>query len=361
MKRQRTLCLLLLAVGMLMGGIGLLPALSLAATTVGTPVASPTRIFTGLATVLTVTSQITDDTTNPVIATGVNLLHLDAAGRAIAIVGTMRDDGANGDAVAGDKIFTLRLTRTESAPGELRLQVSAAFQRLLRRVLSSVTVVPIVANTPPVASAGEAIHAVTLVPLFLDGSASFDPDGDEITFHWTLAELPTGSTASIADASRPNPQFIPDLPGPYVFELVVNDGQQASPPARVTVSALTGNAPPNARAGRDQQAHVGTAVRLDGSDSHDANQTPLSFQWSLHTVPAGSTRTNADISSSTSPTPLFTPDVPGTYVLNLRVSNGILTDDATVQVVASQPNVAPNQCRAGCRGSGWTRGHSGWQ
>lgn len=59
-------------------------------------------------------------------------------------LGTMRDNSTNGDGVAGDGAFTLRVTLTEAVPGEVRLQVPAAFRNLVRRVLSGVAVVPVV-------------------------------------------------------------------------------------------------------------------------------------------------------------------------------------------------------------------------
>lgn len=197
-------------------------------------------------------------------------------------------------------------------------------------------------NRPPVARAGHDVHGLTAAPVFLDGSASSDPDGDLLTFHWSLDAAPTGSTATVTDPSRPNPQFIPDLPGQYVFALVVHDGKLDSPPARVTLTATTGNAPPNARAGKAQYARVEATVLFDGSGSSDPELTSLQFLWSFDTVPPGSTLTDTQIVRRDSATPTFIPDIEGTYVLRLRVSDGVLSDVDTVEVFASRPNVGPN-------------------
>lgn len=199
----------------------------------------------------------------------------------------------------------------------------------------------VIVNAPVVAHAGDEANAVTARPIALDGSASHDPDGDLLTFRWTPVQAPQGSTATLSDPLVPNPQLIPDVPGEYVFALVVHDGLAESPPASVAVRALSGNAPPNARAGRDRTALVGTAVSLDGRASHDPNQDALSFRWSLTSIPAGSALTDAAIAGRESPTPQFVPDVPGIYVLTLRVSDGSLTDEDTVQVFADTPNVGP--------------------
>jgi hypothetical protein len=146
----------------------------------------------------------------------------------------------------------------------------------------------------------------------------------------------------MTDPSRPNPQFIPDLSGQYIFSLVVHDGKVASLPARVTLTATTGNAPPNARAGKAQYALVGRTVLLDGSNSSDPELASLQFLWSFDTVPPGSTLTDTQMARRDSAIPTFIPDKEGTYVLRLRVSDGVPSDVDTVEVFASRTNVGPN-------------------
>ena len=147
MRRRNSVNLLTLGLVLVLGQM-VFPAPSVAATSVGKPIATPVSLTVGQAMQVTVTSQVTGDATNPVIATGVNLLRVDASNKVLATIGTMRDDGTGGDATAGDGTFTLRFTTTEPAAGALRLQVSAAFKGLLKRVLSEVTVISIVALDP---------------------------------------------------------------------------------------------------------------------------------------------------------------------------------------------------------------------
>lgn len=106
------------------------------------PMVSPDVIIIGQATALLVTTRAVDPSFVPL---SVNLLRVDNTGRVIAIVGAMHDDGTDGDAIAQDGVFTLQFTVTEPAAGELRLVASAAFPRALRRVLSPMAVVPVVA------------------------------------------------------------------------------------------------------------------------------------------------------------------------------------------------------------------------
>jgi len=72
-----------------------------------------------------------------------------------------------------------------------------------------------------------------------------------LTFDWTTAGVPAGSTAALSDPGRPDPTVVPDLEGDYIFALTVDNGEAASVPDRVTVSATHLDAPPNADAGRD--------------------------------------------------------------------------------------------------------------
>jgi len=57
----------------------------------------------------------------------------------------------------------------------------------------------------------------------LDASESSDPDGDELTFSWTL-ETPDGSNTALSAQTAVDPQFIPDTSGDYTARLEVDDG-----------------------------------------------------------------------------------------------------------------------------------------
>ena len=104
--------------------------------------ASPNIIPSNASTAITITARITDST---LIPNSVNLLQVGPQG-STTILGQLRDDGSEGDAVAGDHIYTI--VHSFAIPtGQIQLQVSAAFAGALRRVLSSS--LPIVALTAP--------------------------------------------------------------------------------------------------------------------------------------------------------------------------------------------------------------------
>ncbi len=187
---------------------GLFSSPSLATPTVGKPVASLSVIPGGQPTTLTVTSTITSLKSDPaLIPNSVTLLLArgDGVKSTTQTVGIMHDDGLAGDTVAGDKIFTLQFTVTEATPGEMRLQVSAALQKELKRRLSGVTTVPI--DTLPVANAGPNQTVPIGTAVTLDGSASSDLDGDDLTFQWTFLSKPANSTAALSSPTAVQPTF----------------------------------------------------------------------------------------------------------------------------------------------------------
>ncbi|RKZ90853.1 MAG: hypothetical protein DRQ40_10535, partial [Gammaproteobacteria bacterium] len=69
----------------------------------------------------------------------------------------------------------------------------------------------------------------------------------------------------------------------------------------------------------DQRVSTGTQVTLDGSDSFDVDGRPLSHEWQFYSRPKDS---HAVLSNANTPTPSFTPDIDGAYVLFLSVDNG---------------------------------------
>jgi len=185
-------------------------------------------------------------------------------------------------------------------------------------------------NNAPVADAGPDQN-VTLPGsvVHLDGSQSYDPDGDPITYQWSFVSVPSGSAANLANAQTANPSFTADAYGTYVAQLVVSDPWTQSSDA-VTVSFA--NVKPVANAGTSQSVNVGQTAILDGSASSDANGDALTYSWSFISMPAGSQATIADPGASNTS---FVPDLAGTYVAQLVVNDGLLNSDpSTVQVQA---------------------------
>lgn len=204
---------------------------------------------------------------------------------------------------------------------------------------ATVTVTVTRANVKPVADAGPDQSVVEGDIVLLDGSGSSDPDGYNLFYRWRFISTPDGSAAHLSDEVAPAPTFTADLPGTYVVGLIVGDGELDSTEDRMTVVAAEANAAPVADAGRDVNAMTGTLVTLDGSASSDANGDPLTYQWRFVSRPDGSTTALVD---ATTASPSFTPDLDGTYVVELVVNDGELDSAGDrVQIVAETVNNAP--------------------
>jgi hypothetical protein len=205
----------------------------------------------------------------------------------------------------------------------------------LNSTTASVQVVASVANAAPVANAGLVQNVTTTSTVMLDGSLSSDANNDVMTFLWVLKNKPANSAAKLEGATTVKPTFIADLAGTYQVTLVVNDGKVNS--AEVTVdivaTAVAVNAAPMAKAGLPQNVIVGSAVKLSGKDSSDANGDPLTYKWSMTSKPANSAVT---LINSSGVDITFTADKPGVYVVALVVNDGKLDSDAsTVSITAT--------------------------
>ncbi|TQV76944.1 PKD domain-containing protein [Aliikangiella marina] len=191
-------------------------------------------------------------------------------------------------------------------------------------------------NNKPIANAGpnQSIETNNLVTL--DGSGSNDADGDSLTYRWSFASVPNGSSIALFNATTVNPTFTPDRAGSYVVQLIVNDGQVDSDAAIVVVDAIEPNNAPVANAGSDQLATVNELVTLDGTASGDPDGDTLSYSWTLVSQPGSTTLNNAN-----SDRPTFTPTQTGQYVAQLTVSDGELSSSDTVTITVEEPNSPP--------------------
>jgi hypothetical protein len=186
-------------------------------------------------------------------------------------------------------------------------------------------------NSKPVAHFGfnQPIYVNQLVEL--DGSQSFDLDNDPLMFKWKLLSKPMNSMASLSGANGAKPSFVADRPGKYVVQLVVNDGKEDSD--TYTQVITTQNSKPVAIAGEDVTVFEGEPVQMDGSLSTDADGSSLVYMWTMTEKPNGS---HANLSGANRINPVFTPDVPGLYTIQLIVNDGeIDSDPDTLDIYAN--------------------------
>ena len=126
--------------------------------------------------------------------------------------------------------------------------------------------------------------------------------------------------SSFFDALGPAPSFnAPQVSAnkSYRFKLVVSDGVLVSIPDTVRINVLNVNKIPVAFAGVDQTVNEGTLVQLDGSLSSDADNEPITFNWTAPTIVV--------LSSSTIKKPTFTAPMvhrDSVVVISLVVNDG---------------------------------------
>jgi hypothetical protein len=201
-------------------------------------------------------------------------------------------------------------------------------------------------NHPPIANAGSDREAEVGVSIPLDGSLSQDPDGDALTFQWTLQGKPAGSSALIADDDQTMAAFSPDIEGTFYLRLEVSDGE-ASASDWVTVNSHPEgtNLSPVCNTNGDQTTDMEVAITVDASGSFDPNADPLSFTWSVITAPSGRP---ASFDDPTAPITRFRPIEPGDYVLQFLADDGAeqCTASVVVTVIDTSPNQVPD-CDAG--------------
>ena len=250
----------------------------------------------------------------------------------------------------------------------IELVVSDGFDRSVPNVITLTAI----ENNIPVADAGPDQTERVERLVTLDGSDSFDLDGDPITYLWSFTAVPTGTTEpEITAATTVNPTFTPTDVGTYRVTLVVNDGEADSEIAIVSIISIV-NTAPIADAGIDQAVMTEVLVNLDGSNSSDINNDVLTYLWSVSSRPAGSAST---LTGAATATPSFTPDANGEYVFSLLVNDGLLySDPDTVTITStgliSYAVVDTNQSTcynsstgstSGCSGVGHDADYAGFQ
>jgi hypothetical protein len=125
----------------------------------------------------------------------------------------------------------------------------------------AVTITVTDVNRAPIADAGPDQMAVPAnSPVTLDGTASYDLDGDSINYSWLQVG---GPAVALSDNTDSMPTFTPGIPDNYVFELTVDDNDLFSVPDTVVINVVNG-APPLAVSDLSVQI-VGDDIQLDWS------------------------------------------------------------------------------------------------
>jgi len=214
---------------------------------------------------------------------------------------------------------------------------------------SLVVVTIYVEDAPPVADCGDDVSGEIDQASTLDGSASYDPEGAELEYSWSISQAPACSemdSDDIHNSATPSASIVPDCDGVYVMGLVVNDGAQWSEYDYCTVDVATENRTPVADAGDtdDLGACADDPMQLNGHGSYDLDGDDLEYQWSVVEVPSDSAADDSSFSDATEPDPYFDWDTRGSYTFQLQVYDGeywSAPDIVTLTINETNENTSP--------------------
>jgi len=169
-------------------------------------------------------------------------------------------------------------------------------------------------NDAPVADAGPDLIGIPAGQVTLDGSASFDPDEDPITFRWTQV---AGPAVSLSGADTATATFTAVKGASYGFHLEVADDRNGKGVDRVTVTTKDGTSEPSFL-----RCQVTPANVVEGETATIAWETRNADELTLSGF--------GDVPLSGSQ--MINPTSSATYTLTATNSFGTLSCPLTVQV-----------------------------
>jgi hypothetical protein len=167
-------------------------------------------------------------------------------------------------------------------------------------------------------------------PLACDVDVDGDIDRNDIALITQARNLPASGPTDPRDPDR-------DL------TITVNDARICTQRCtRAQCAVPPANIAPVANAGADQTAFIGNTVTLNGAASTDVNGDPLTYRWTLASVPTGSVATLVD---PTSVMPSFVADLAGQYRARLIVNDSRVDsapDEVLVTIVPANTRPVAN-------------------
>jgi glucuronoarabinoxylan endo-1,4-beta-xylanase len=156
------------------------------------------------------------------------------------------------------------------------------------------------------------------VEVCFDASASSDPDEDLLTYSWDFGDGNTGSGV--------NPCHTYQSAGNYTVSLIVSDGELTDEALQaITITEEGGNNPPVASISvSTTDAEVNETISFDASASADPDGDALTYSWDFG---------DGNSSNGATATHMFTAE--GVYQTTLTVSDGSLTDMASVDITVT--------------------------
>jgi serine protease len=198
-----------------------------------------------------------------------------------------------------------------------------------------------IVDRPPVAVPNPDFQIGTNLQGTLDATASSDPDGIIVGYHWTQIH---GDPVTILNADTPVATFIaPPTAQFLIFQLTVVD-EHGFTGSAFTVADVFLNLVPVADAGQDRIVRPGATVTLDGSASHDPDGTIVSYAWTTQACLTIAGTCSLTLQGADTATPQFeAPASAGVIIVGLTVTDNagaIATDLITIGMFLQAPTAA---------------------
>ncbi len=225
-------------------------------------------------------------------------------------------------------VFTVTLTATDGAQSD-----TDTTQVLVTATNGTIPGVP---NLPPVARPPLTQQGRQNVSMVFDGTRSFDPNGDNLTFEWDFDEL-DGLTPG-GDAQGAVVSWIYYKAGVYNVTMLVSDDQGGSDSGRTTALVLPDNGtlipgvnvPPVAVAEGDQIGRVDTVFGFSANRSFDLDGDEMVFTWDFNSEDGSAQHIDA-----TGQVVYHTFTEVGLYNVTLRAADPQGEDTDTLRVIVT--------------------------
>jgi len=171
----------------------------------------------------------------------------------------------------------------------------------------------------------------------LDGSTSFDPDGDALTYTWTQL---AGPAVTLTGANTARPTFTPNVEddATFVFQLVVEDSKEKSLPSTITLYVDTDH-DPEVEAGDDVRVPGRSVITLSGTVTDPDGDPLLGSLWIQLDGPAVALKDDGAL-TTTFVSPDVKTDTDLVFALLAQTNELQAYDIVTLTVAADQAPVA---------------------